>query len=347
MNEHPIENPEIEELCKYISDDDNVIKGIFKNHKIRFTQPSAVNDPLEFNPTIKFHTINTQYYYYSLNNIPLPSGYDLFRIKYIVTQINRYGILSLTRTPDSFSMWNLYSNGHKGAVLALKPEFYKHSCMLSPSGETYKLEKVIYEDEYSFKLDDVTPDDDGNIPLEQIYSIIFSKKSSRWKDEREWRMVRSVEDRVNFDIRDSKQKYLFDFSLDCIRSIIFGALMSVENKIKIKGYCKNHEISFYQSVIIRNLNDKYGKPGKVIPYSEEELKTLSPDFQIELMDPDACIMDKEQWEHRQSLQINNISEHLYFEIGKDFLLDYYNRSKQRDKDNPQLRVTFSPKTATP
>ncbi len=67
MNEHPIENPEIKEFCKYISDSDSLIRSIFKNHNIRFTQPLALNDPLEFNPTIKFHTINTQY------NTPQPA----------------------------------------------------------------------------------------------------------------------------------------------------------------------------------------------------------------------------------------------------------------------------------
>lgn len=333
MNEHPIENPELVNFCKYISDSDDLIKSIFKNHNIRFTQPSALNDPLEFNPTIKFHTITTQYNHYNLNNVLLPSGYDLFRIKYIISQVNRYGILSLTRIPDSFSMWNLYSNGHKGAVLVLKPEFYKHPCMLSPTGESYKLEKVIYEDVYSFKLDDVTPDDNGNIPLEQIYSNFFFKKSIRWKDEREWRMVRPVDDRKNFDIKDSTQIYHFEFSLDCIEAIIFGAMMSVKNKILIKDYCENHEISFNQAVIIRNLNGKDGEPGKVVLFSEEELKTISPNYQLETSEPMACIMDKEQWEHRQSLQINDISEHPYFEVDKDFLAGYYNRSKQRDQHN--------------
>ena len=32
---------------KYCSDDGRVIEGIFEKHKIRFTQPYALNDPLE------------------------------------------------------------------------------------------------------------------------------------------------------------------------------------------------------------------------------------------------------------------------------------------------------------
>ncbi len=323
MNEQLIENPELVNFCKYISDNPRVIKSILKCHKIRFTQPAALNDPLELNPTIKYHTINTQYKKYYLNGILLPSADDWFRITYIINQINLSGILSLTRIPDSFSMWNLYSNGHKGAVLVLKPDFYKHSCMLSPAGESYKLEKVTYEDEYSFKLDDVAPDD---------YDKFFFKKTSRWKDEQEWRMARPICERDDFDIKDPQKIYLFDFSLDCIEAIIFGAMMPVKNKIFIKDCCKNQKISFWQSVIIRNEKDRYGRPGKVILLPEDELKNKSPIFQLELSEPMACIMDKEQIQYKGIVPIKDISEHPYFDVDKEYFLNYYERKMGKQSD---------------
>ena len=325
MNEQLIENQELVNFCKYISDNIDVISGIFKSHKIRFTQPAALNDPLEFNPAIKYHSINTQYTKYSLNGILLPSADDLFRIKYIISQINLYGILSLNRIPDSFSMWNLYSSGHKGAVLVLKPDFHKHNCMLSPNGERYKLEKVTYEDEYSFKLDDVAPNDNDEIHLEKMYDNYFFKKSSRWKDEQEWRMVRPIYERDDFDIKDPQKKYLFDFDLDCIEAIIFGAMMSVKNKIFIKDCCKNHKISFWQSVIVRNVKGRDGRTGKIILLSEDELKTKAPNYQLELSEPMACIMDKEQSQYLGTLPIKDISEHPYFDIDNKYFLDYYKR----------------------
>ncbi len=332
MNEQLIENPELVNFCKYISDSPSVISGIFESHKIRFTQPVALNDPLEFNPTIKYHSINTQYTKYSLNGILLPSADDWFRIKYIINQINLYGILSLTRIPDSFSMWNLYSNGHKGAVLVLKPDFYKNPCMLSPAGESYKLEKVTYEDEYSFKLDDVAPDENDEIRLEQMYDKVFFKKSSWWKDEREWRMVRPLHEIDDFDIKEPQKIYLFDFSLDCIEAIIFGAMMSVKNKIFIKDCCKNHKLSFWQSVIIRNENDRGDRTGKVYLLSEDELKTKSPIFQLELSEPMACIMDKEQIQYSGALPIKDISEHPYFDVDKEYFLNYYKRKIGKQGD---------------
>ena len=45
----------IDSYFKYFSDDENVFDGIFTHHVIRFTQPRALNYPLEFSPTIRFH----------------------------------------------------------------------------------------------------------------------------------------------------------------------------------------------------------------------------------------------------------------------------------------------------
>ena len=325
MSEKLIETPELVNFCKYISDSDSVLESIFKCHKIRFTQPAAMNDPLEFNPTIRYHTVNTQYIKYHLNGTLLPSADDLFRIKYIISQINLHGMLSLTRIPDSFSMWNLYSNGHKGAILVLKPDFYKHPCMLSPAGGSYKLEEVAYEDEYAFKLDDVAPNENGEIPLKQMYDKIFFKKTSRWKDEKEWRMVRPICGRDDFDIKDPQKIYLFDFSLDCVEAIIFGAMMSVKNKTFIKDCCKHRKLSFWQSVIVRNENGRDGRLGKVSLLSEDEVKTKSPSLQLEQIEPMVCIMDKEQIRYKGILPIKDISEHPYFDVDKEYFLNYYKR----------------------
>lgn len=138
-------------------------------------------------------------------------------------------------------------------------------------------------------------------------------------------MVRPICERDDFDIRDHQKMYLFDFSLDCIEAIIFGAMMSVKNKLFIKEYCKNHEISFYQSVIIRNSNGRDGQPGKVVLISEDELKTSSPNYQIEQSEPMACIMDKEKAQYRGTLTIKDISEHPYFDVDNKYFLDYYKR----------------------
>jgi hypothetical protein len=89
---------------KYCSDSEKVIEGVFRNHKIRFTQPRALNDPLEFNPTILFTNTSPNYQVYELDGIKLPSIELFMRVQIIESQINNYGILSLAKIPDSFDM---------------------------------------------------------------------------------------------------------------------------------------------------------------------------------------------------------------------------------------------------
>ena len=85
---------------KYCSNKSEVLNCIFKNQKVRFTQPRALNDPLEFNPTMRFHDSEGKYQRYDLNGISFPSIELFFRIQAIESQINAYGILSLKKDAE-------------------------------------------------------------------------------------------------------------------------------------------------------------------------------------------------------------------------------------------------------
>jgi len=39
--------------CKYCSNTDAVLRGIFDDHRIRFTQPAALNDPIDCHPLLE------------------------------------------------------------------------------------------------------------------------------------------------------------------------------------------------------------------------------------------------------------------------------------------------------
>jgi len=85
---------------KYLSDDPVVINGVFFKHKIRFTQPAALNDPLEYNSQIDLgerHTNLNQRYKYKVDI--LPSYNDWVRTQLIERFYNEFGILSLTKQP--------------------------------------------------------------------------------------------------------------------------------------------------------------------------------------------------------------------------------------------------------
>lgn len=257
---------------KYFSDHDKVMEGIFKYQKIRFTQPRAFNDPLEFNPTLRFHDNRSNYQIYDLDGIIFPSVQSFLRVQIIESQINAYGILSLTKIPDSFDMWSQYANGHRGFVIEFKEDFYRHPLMKSKTGDEYPVRKVEYVDDYAIYLDDLV-DANKEIPVEVIQNELFFKKTSRWEHEDEYRMVRPLSDSPDYKPSETKYQYpytdvsvyLFPFDWDCVSSIILGVNMSIENKKIIMKCCEEHNIPLFQVYIVRDLKDRFGKPSTIIP----------------------------------------------------------------------------------
>ncbi|MBN2138313.1 MAG: DUF2971 domain-containing protein [Sedimentisphaerales bacterium] len=253
---------------KYCSDDERVLKGIFEDRKIRFTQPAALNDPLEFNPIIRFVNDWDNYRRFIIDQMKFPSEEERLRAGLIENRVNAHGILSLTKVPDSFEMWSRYANGHKGFLLEVEPDFNEHECMLSKDGSEYPIREVTYVEEYAINMGELA-DAQGWIAQERVNEILFFTKTSRWKDEKEYRMVRDLSDDSGWKAkgatyhRDQDGIYLFDFSLDCIESVTCGAFMPVEKKSKIMDACQGSGIQFLQAIIIRDEKDSEDKPGKV------------------------------------------------------------------------------------
>ena len=263
---------------KYFSDDPKVIKGIFKKQKIRFTQPRVFNDPLEFNPTMRFNDYQSGYQSYDLNGLHFPSIALFFRVQIIESQINAYGVLSLTKIPNSFDMWSQYANGHRGFLIKLKDEFWHHTCMKSKAGEEYPVRKVDYVDDYSVNLEDLV-NTKKEIPREILHKELFLKKTSRWAYEYEYRMVRPLSDcpdykppKDNYPYTDVSI-YLFLFDWECVSSVILGANMSTKNRNLIAQYCKEHNTPLLQALIIRDIQDWLGKPSTVYILSLDQYES--------------------------------------------------------------------------
>ncbi len=229
---------EFDSYFKYFSDHDKVREGIFKYQSIRFTQPRAFNDPLEFSPTLRFHDNKSNYQFYDLDGIIFPSVEFFHRVQIIESQINAYGILSLTKIPDSFDMWSQYANGHRGFVIEFKDDFYRHPLMKSKAGAEYPVRKVEYVEDYAIYLEDLV-DANKEIPIEVLHNELFFKKTSRWEHEDEYRMVRPLADSPDYQpqktgyVYTDVNVYLFPFDWDCVSSIILGADMSIKNKREI------------------------------------------------------------------------------------------------------------------
>jgi hypothetical protein len=310
---------------KYCSDSQAVIDGIFKNHKVRFTQPWGMNDPLEFNPTLKFSSINNPYQDYELKGIRMPSIELFYRVQLIESQINSFGILSLTKQPLSFDMWSKYANGHKGFLLELRPDFINHPCMRSKSGNKYRIQKVKYVKEYFLDIEKLS-DDSGNLHLSKLQDEVFYKKAYRWKHEKEYRVVRPFSDMpsynplTNHPHRDS-EIHLFDFSLECIKSVVFGACTSSENKRLIAQECDKYNIDLYQSFVLRNQHDGLESFGDIIIANIKNISHLDDFFN---MKPYYFIRDAIEHDITNSLEINRIEDLPYYEGNENVINTLYN-----------------------
>ncbi|MBL8077384.1 MAG: DUF2971 domain-containing protein [Anaerolineales bacterium] len=325
---------EFSSYFKYCSDSKDVLNGIFKNHKIRLTQPWGMNDPLEFNPTLKFPPDTEIYQFYELNGITLPSIELFYRVQIIESQINSYGILSLTKLPFSFEMWSKYTNGHKGFVIELDNNFSKHPCMKSKSGTEYSVKKVEYVDDYSLVIDSIL-NNDRSIIIEKLRDELFFKKTSIWSNEAEYRLVRPFSDLqdykpiANKPHRDDKI-HLFDFSLDCVKSVMFGACMSAENKKMIIAECSNYDIDIFQSYIIRNKpnNQKEFNNVQIVNIKDfdslEELYSLKPYF---------FIKDAPEQKTSPSFKIKAIEDLPYFDGNEKITNELYKNLMDNSKDN--------------
>lgn len=259
----------IDSVGKYFSDER--ICNIFCNKQIRFTPPNDFNDPLEFKPILKGNDIHDGYKFQEKH---YPSKAEFISRAIIEYYSKRYGVLSLTKAPDSFYMWSMYANGHKGFFLVFKDDFNKQKD-LRDEEYWYPIKEVRYSDDYSLEIKDGFIDQNFVDEFaKNNYKKIFFTKTNRWRDEGEYRIVRPLKDKKN-----KLKKSLFEFKISYITDVIFGVSMSVENKLKIKKLCanENKNINFHQATIVKDKKDHTNKLGKVLIYD------IQQDFSWEML----------------------------------------------------------------
>ena len=172
-----IDIKELRTLFKYVSNSPKVVDDIFNKNKIRFTQPAALNDPLEFNPAIRFNSEGNNFKCYKCGLVPMPSIHDWFQLNLIEARINKYGILSLTDNPHSFEMWCHYANGHKGFLLEFDIADKVKPLLKLNEGTNLKVHKVKYVEDYSINIDRLEKGN-NSIPFYKIRDSIFLRKKT-------------------------------------------------------------------------------------------------------------------------------------------------------------------------
>ena len=322
-----IDIKQLRTLFKYVSDSPSVIDGIFLHHKIRFTQPAALNDPLEFNPAIRFDTDGNNFKMYNYRGIDMPSIHDWYRINLIESRINNYGILSLTDNPFSFEMWCQYANGHRGFLIEFNVADKSKPELEISEGTRLRAYKVRYVRNYQINIDQLRRGK-KSIPFHRIRDAIFLRKTSYWKYEREYRVMRPLSDCGDF--RPPKQKtsyrdnniYLFPMSMNCISSIVFGVNTPRDVKHKVINSCKGTKISFLQTIIQKDQQNKID----FVPIdnfgSLDNFLTMLP----QLFTTDT-IMGK----YRERIPVNSLDEIPYYHIQPKEYEEYYEKQLARKK----------------
>jgi hypothetical protein len=243
----------IDSYGKYFPD--KRINNLFCEKKIKFTPPNEFNDPLEFKPIIKGTNLHD---FYIFQGRPYPSKADIITNGIIGFLSEHYGVLSLTKVPDSFYMWSMYANGHKGFFVEFKDKFNLQPSLFD-GVDKWLIKKVNYTNNYclNIEVDFVDLNYAYNLLRSNFDKIVFTK-IKRWMNEKEYRMAHLLK-----NVGNKLERSLFDFDLNYISDIVFGASMSIENKFRIKEKCEGLNVKFYQASIAQDAKDYEKKIGKI------------------------------------------------------------------------------------
>ncbi|WP_077338511.1 DUF2971 domain-containing protein [Pseudocolwellia agarivorans] len=237
-------------LYKYVSID-NLVRIL--DGEIRFTQPSAFNDPFELLPEINLpdgmpnQKLNIKFDVMAPARIPMP--YELphdFESATCNDETARnirkdldesIGILCLTQNPKSVLMWSHYAEEYSGAMIEFDS---KHD---------------FFEGEIEIDYRDHRPIKDFSFYVQSEEAVRISElciKSKDWEYEQEVRIVRGLNNCHAKPKPKPKLKYpiyVMDIPLECIKSVTFGERTSIDKQKLIFNKVKETNIGLWLSAI--------------------------------------------------------------------------------------------------
>lgn len=192
-------------------------------------------------------------------NIVIKSGEELGGVKLKqfkenLRKLEPFGCYCLTENSDDLLMWSHYADGHKGICIEYNVE------------KICDIQQDLFRVDYNFQREyenfsnmfgDLCGLMNTSIMLRQqsideskkkesdkkIIEILFAKKASNWEYEKEWRILRYLDNpktnnpTANADIPNYKRERKIDPN-EAINSIILGAKMSDQVKEIIIKYIK-------------------------------------------------------------------------------------------------------------
>lgn len=204
----------------------NIMKYIFEDNMLWFSNPSNFNDPFELKPHIKNIVGDEADLFSTLIN---RSGQaSEFYYTHIHSGLSNIGVLSLSSTKDNPVMWAHYANNHKGIVIEFDKEnwFFNSKKLPEYSDVIHYLEAVKYKDERkSINSNNYWKDKDT-----------YLVKSKDWQYEKEYRMTICAEVDVKY-----KDGIGIKFSTELIKSVYIGSKAEQEIIDYLKTMQKQEE----------------------------------------------------------------------------------------------------------
>jgi hypothetical protein len=234
------------------------IKDILLNHRIRFSRPSELNDPIEGKPVLQLGDWSSNAYrarfeewvwstQRHLAKIPPKDTFiqwvrSLTREQHeqYVQQINvdnhaaieaRRRILSLSATPRQEQMWSHYANGHAGMALVFDASHGEFGIAL----------KVHYVPER-------VPMDVTTQNLTEVLNATILTKRSTWAYEEEYRCIAAEQPEASLPRLENQ---FMTFKSEQLLGIVFGAQASQPDIDLVLGWAKDRPtpLQFWKAVI--------------------------------------------------------------------------------------------------
>jgi len=210
--------------------------------RVRFTQPSALNDPFECFPDLSLYKAKkcqelkespegkALAQYGDLDAVVNASLFDIG--EKLISEISKsFVFLSLSKLRDCLLMWSHYAQDHKGFVIG----FERDCRMFNPNAlSDFGLTDIEYSQERW-----VLPEDGLDSMSEAEINLANQKwfflKSRKWEYEAEVRLMTRV-DRADetLPVENDEPIHLFRFEPAMVREVIFGyrTKLSLRNKIE-------------------------------------------------------------------------------------------------------------------
>lgn len=170
-------------ICNKDNEKIDILKYIFEDKTLWFSNPLNFNDSFELKPNIKQLVNDEKHPVVDMVSSHFNAMKQAHKFHYeaVYNILNNIGILSLSGNKDNLAMWAHYADNHKGLVLEFKKNHWFFNDLKLPeyAKVLHQLEKVTY----------IPKENRKSINSDEYFSKeTFLTKSKDWKYEDEYRI---------------------------------------------------------------------------------------------------------------------------------------------------------------